>query len=198
MATKLDPEKTVLLFLDLQVGIMMRFPEGHPILDNAASAIAVARKHGVQVAHIRVALSEDDANAIPERNIGFGSVKDNKQMVTALHPDAPTSQIHPKLAVQEGDVVHRKIRYGPFMAYPSKAMLDDFEKKGIDTVIIGGVATSGAVLSAVRQLADLDYGLVVLEDCCADTEPDVHKILCEKVFPKQARVIKSDELESLL
>jgi len=197
MAAKLDPKKTALLLLDLQVGLMKRFPEDHPILDNAASAIAVARKHGLQVAHIRVALDEGDANAVPKTNVTFANFKDNKEMLATMHPDAPTSQVHPKVAPQEGDLVHRKIRYGPFMVYPSKAMLDDFEKKGIDTVIIGGVATSGAVLSAVRQLADLDYGLVVIEDCCADGDAEVHKVLCEKVFPKQAKVIKSTELESL-
>lgn len=197
MATQLDPKKTALLLLDLQVGLMMRFPDAHPILDNAASAIAVARKHGVQVAYIRVALNESEAGAVPKTNKAFANFKDDKQMLAMVHPDAPTSQVHPKVAPQEGDLLYRKIRYGPFMVDPSKAMLDDFQKKEIDTVIIGGVATSGAVLSAVRQLADLDYGLVVLEDCCADQEAEVHTVLCEKVFPRQAKVIKSDELESL-
>ena len=44
------------------------------------------------------------------------------------------------------------------------------------------MATSGAVLSAVRQLADLDFGLVVVEDCCADADEEV-----QKGFPKQAK-----------
>ena len=83
------------------------------------------------------------------------------------------------------------------MKSPSKALLDGFVAKGIDTVIIGGVITSGAVLSAVRQLADLDFRLVVLEDSCADHDAEVHEVLCEKVFPKQAKVIKSSELDSL-
>jgi nicotinamidase-related amidase len=43
----------------------------------------------------------------------------------------------------------------------------------------------------VRQLADLDFQLVVLEDMCADYDADLHKVLCEKVFPKQAQVIKT-------
>ncbi len=77
-------------------------------------------------------------------------------------------------------------------------MLDDFANKGIETIIIGGVITLGAILSAMRQLADLDFQLVVLEDCCADYDAEVHKILIEKVFPKQAKVIKSKELGALL
>jgi len=37
------------------------------------------------------------------------------------------------------------------------------------------------VLSTVRQAADLDYRLTVLEDACADGDPVVHRVLTEKV-----------------
>ena len=51
-----------------------------------------------------------------------------------------------------------------------------------------GVATSGVVLSTLRQAADLDYRLVVLSDACLDADPEVHRVLTEKVFPRQAAV----------
>ena len=77
-------------------------------------------------------------------------------------------------------------------------MHDEFKKRGIDTILIGGLSTSGAVLSTVRQAADLDYQLAVLEDLCEDTDADVHKIFVEKVFARQAHVIKSSQLEELI
>jgi len=49
------------------------------------------------------------------------------------------------------------------------------------------------VLSTLRQAADLDYRLTVLADACADPDAEVHRVLTEKVFPKQARVITVDE-----
>lgn len=198
MTTTFDPKKTALLLLDLQVGFVQRLPTHNQVIDNAASAIAIARQHGAQVAYIRAALDESDLEAIPENgNSAFVSIKASKEMSAAMHPDAPTTQIHPKVAPQHGDIVHRKTRYGAFMTGPSKVMLDEFSAKGIENVIIGGVITSGAVLSAVRQLSDLDYQLVVLEDCCADSDEEVHKLLCEKVLSKQAKVIKTSELNSL-
>lgn len=197
MTTALDPNKTALLLLDLQAGLLARFPKAEPLLDTAASAIATARKHGVTVSYIRVALTEDEANAVPETNLAFASFKKSPDYLKAMHPDAPPSQIHEKVKPEEGDLVYRKIRYGPFMAHESKGLLDAYQTKGITTVILGGIATSGAVLSSVRQLADLDYGLVVLEDLCGDQDDEVHKVLVEKVFPKQAKVIKSTELDSL-
>jgi nicotinamidase-related amidase len=44
------------------------------------------------------------------------------------------------------------------------------------------------VLSTLRQAADLDYRLTVLSDGCLDGDPEVHRVLLEKVFPRQAGV----------
>jgi len=55
--------------------------------------------------------------------------------------------------------------------------------------VLCGIATSGVVLSTLRQAADLDYRLTVLRDACADAEAEVHRVLTEKVFPRQADVV---------
>ena len=52
-----------------------------------------------------------------------------------------------------------------------------------------GHATSGVILSTVRLAADLDYNLIVVEDGCADRDPEVHQLLMEKVFPRQGTVV---------
>jgi nicotinamidase-related amidase len=44
------------------------------------------------------------------------------------------------------------------------------------------------VLSTLRQAADLDYRLTVLADGCRDGDDEVHRVLTEKVFPRQAEV----------
>jgi len=54
--------------------------------------------------------------------------------------------------------------------------------------VLTGVATSGVVLSTLRQAADLDYRLTVLSDGCLDNDPEVHTVLTAKVFPAQAEV----------
>jgi nicotinamidase-related amidase len=64
----------------------------------------------------------------------------------------------------------------------------------IETLILMGHATSGVILSTVRLAVDLDYQLIVVEDGCADRDPEVHKLLMEKVFPRQATVVSSKEM----
>ena len=59
---------------------------------------------------------------------------------------------------------------------------------GAGTLVLTGIATSGVVLSTLRYAADQDYELVVLADACLDGDPEVHRVLTEKVFPRQAGV----------
>jgi hypothetical protein len=60
------------------------------------------------------------------------------------------------------------------------------------TLILGGIATSGVVLSTLREAADKDFALTVLSDACLDADPEVHRVLMEKVFPRQANVLTVD------
>ena len=66
--------------------------------------------------------------------------------------------------------------------------------KGIDTLILFGISTSGQVLSAVRTAVDLDYKIYVVADCCADKDPEVQRILLERILPMPSTVVTSDAL----
>jgi nicotinamidase-related amidase len=59
----------------------------------------------------------------------------------------------------------------------------------VETLVLAGIATSGVVLSTLRQAADLDYRLTVLADGCLDADPEVHRVLLGKVFARQAEVM---------
>src|SRR5215472_9808442 len=56
-----------------------------------------------------------------------------------------------------------------------------------DHLVLAGIATSGVVLSILRQAAELDYRLTVLADGCLDADPEVHKVLLGKEFPARPR-----------
>jgi nicotinamidase-related amidase len=180
-----------LLVMDYQVGIIGRLSDPAPLLDRMADAIATARSRGLQVGYVRVAFSDEDFHNIPGTNKSFSALGRNP----ALHSDSPETQIHEALAPQPGDIVVRKVRVGAF----STTDLDrQLQEKGIDTLILAGISTSGCVLSTVRDAADRDYRLYVLEDASADPDNEVHEILMKKVFPRQAQVISVAEFAQLL
>jgi nicotinamidase-related amidase len=64
---------------------------------------------------------------------------------------------------------------------------------GVDSLVLTGIATSGVVLSTLRQAADLDFKITVLHDGCADSDDEVHRVLTQKVFPRQASVVSAGE-----
>ena len=104
----------------------------------------------------------------------------------------PETEIHSAIIPQSGETVLTKSRVGPF----STTNLDELLKKqGVETLVLMGIATSGCVLSTVRWAADIDYKLVVISDCCADSDAEVHRILIEKIFPwlGMATVVSSKE-----
>ncbi|KAK9321301.1 Isochorismatase-like protein [Lipomyces orientalis] len=88
----------------------------------------------------------------------------------------------------EGDVLVTKRRVSAFTGSDLDVVLRSLE---VESIVLVGVATSGVVLSTVRQAADLDFRVTVLEDLCMDIDPEVQRILIEKVFPRQAKVTSS-------
>jgi len=52
--------------------------------------------------------------------------------------------------------------------------------KETQTLILFGIATSGVVLTTLRDAVGADYRLIVVNDCCADADPDVSRFLVER------------------
>ena len=185
----IDPAKTALLVMDYQNGIFERIEGGDALLAGAKQTIALIRDHGGTIGYVRVGFADGEApSGTMGRRIG------REAALTMFHADSPGTQIHDEIAPQDGDIVVRKTRVGPF---GTTDLHEQLQAKGIDTLILAGISTSGVVLSAVRDGHDRDYRLFVLSDLCADPEADVHAFLIERIFPRQAEVITSAELHGL-
>jgi nicotinamidase-related amidase len=188
----LDPGRTALLVMDFQPGILGMLTHAEALLAQVERAIAIVRERGGQIAYVRVAFEDADFAAIPPTS---KMAVRAAQAGGAFHADSPATAVHERLAPREGDIVVRKTRVGAF----STTNLDEqLRERGIINLILAGISTSGVVLSTVRDAADRDYQVFVLEDASADPEPAVHAFLTEKIFPRQAHVVRISELESLL
>ena len=117
------------------------------------------------------------------RNASFGPIRESGRFAEG----SPGLEVHPAVAPQPGETVVTKHRVSAFAGTDLDMIL---RAQGIETLVLTGIATSGVVLSTLRHAADTDYRIVVVEDCCADRDPEVHRVLMEKVFPRQATVIK--------
>jgi nicotinamidase-related amidase len=175
-------ENTALLVMDFQRQIVKRF--GDPaVVERASAAAEAARANGVPVIWVRVAFRPGHPEVSP-RNRSFAALRDAGGLV-----DDEGAAIDPRLAPRPGDVVVTKRRVSAFAGSDLDVVL---RAGGIHALALCGIATSGVVLSTLRAGADLDFELTVLRDACADADPEVHRVLLENVFPRQAEVVDVD------
>ena len=66
----------------------------------------------------------------------------------------------------------------------------------IDTLVVFGIATSGVVLSTALTAFDLDYRIIVVRDCGADLDAELHQCLIEKHFSRLTTVLTSEEVSA--
>ena len=182
----------MLLVMDYQRGVIARLPRADDLLARAAGAIALARDRGLPVGYVRVAFTAPEWEAVPAANKAFSALAASGRR---LDDAAPETAVHPAVAPVPGDLVVRKTRTGAFSTTSLDARL---RERGVDTLILAGLATSGCVLSTVRDAADRDYRLYVLEDACADPDPEVHDLLVRTVLRRQAWVVRTTDLAVLL
>ncbi len=188
----ITPSRTALLVMDYQQAIIEMLPDGEELVAVTRNLIRTMREHGVTVAYVRVAFSEGDwvgvrATSGMARRLRGGSGD--------FDVDSPRTQIPQELAPLDGDIVVVKKRVGPF---GTTDLHQQLEARGIDTLVLAGISTSGVVLSTVRDAYDRDYRVIVVAEACADREADVHSFLTERVFPRQAEVMDVRELHALL
>jgi nicotinamidase-related amidase len=173
------PTASALLVMDVQSAIVERFPDA-AVLDRAAAAVAAARAAGVPVIYVRVAFRPGHPEVSP-RNKAFSAVRERGGLAG---DDAMA--IHPAVAPEPHEVVVTKRRVSAFAGSDLDVVL---RAGAIEELVLCGIATSGVVLSTLRAAADLDYRLTVLRDACADGDAEVHRVLMDKVFPRQAEVV---------
>ncbi|MGW1087394.1 cysteine hydrolase family protein [Streptomyces sp. NPDC002596] len=187
----IDPKRTALLAMDFQNGIVASVAEPDALVERVGGAIADVRATGGTIGYVRVAFTEDDWAAVPATNKTFSGVAAAKMM----HHEDATTQIDERIAPEDGDIVVRKIRFGPGSTTDLHQQLRD---RDIDTLILSGISTSGVVLSTLIDAADRDYRIYVLTDGVADHHLDVHRILLDHVFPSRAHLIDTAQLAELL
>ena len=179
----IDKARTAVLIMDYQNDIVGMLPPKMqaPLLEKAATVLKHARQAGLPVIYIVVRF-RDGYPEVNARNKLFGSLKGSGR----FREGTPGAEVHAKVAPQKGDVIVTKRRVGAFSTTDLETIL---RAKNINTLVLLGISTSGVVLSTTRWAADMDYQLVIVADACADRDAEVHRVLTEKVFPRQAEVL---------
>jgi len=180
-----NTQNSALLVMDMQVGILGNFPGAEPLTARVAKAIAHAREKKIPVIYVVVGF-RPGAPEVSLNNKSFGAGKERfaKMDMTQF------MTVHPDLAPQEGEVVVTKRRVSAFTGSDLEVILRAY---GTQHLIFTGIATSGVVLSTLTEATDKDFRITVIEDCCADGDEEVHRVLTQKIFSKRGDVVTLEE-----
>ncbi|MHB8206196.1 cysteine hydrolase family protein [Mucilaginibacter sp.] len=182
-------QNTALLVMDMQVGILAMLPGANTILNKVSEAITSARNKNIPVIYVVVGFRQ----GAPEINMSNKSFSAGKERFSNMDMTA-FMQVHDSIEPYAGEVTVIKRRVSAFTGSDLEVVLRSF---GIQHIILTGIATSGVVLSTLREAADKDYRITVLADCCADGDEEVHRVLTTKVFPRQADVFELEEWKKI-
>ncbi|UNO43521.1 cysteine hydrolase [Streptomyces sp. MST-110588] len=176
---------SALLVMDVQRAIVDFVGGDRGYLSRLRRAIDGARAADIPVIYVVIALRP-----------GFPEVSTRNRALAGIAraglyvEGAPGTEIHPDVAPRPGDVVVTKRRASAFSGSDLDVVL---RARGIDSLVLTGIATSAVVLSTLCRANDLDFGLTVLSDACLDIDPEVHRVLIERLFPQWADVLTVDD-----
>eukprot|EP00238_Polyblepharides_amylifera_P001067 CAMPEP_0196574206 /NCGR_PEP_ID=MMETSP1081-20130531/3966_1 /TAXON_ID=36882 /ORGANISM="Pyramimonas amylifera, Strain CCMP720" /LENGTH=188 /DNA_ID=CAMNT_0041892153 /DNA_START=112 /DNA_END=678 /DNA_ORIENTATION=+ len=178
----------LLLLCDYQNDILVSLSpvERERIVGNTQRLLHGARTAGIPVIFVGVCFR----SGYPEVNMNnkmYQSIKN----ANVLLDGTIGAQFEEALQPQPNEPVVVKKRVGAHFNTELPLLL---KAHGTEEVIISGVSTSGVVLSTVRYLADSDFLITVVQDCCADRDQEVHNMLCQRVFTRQANVVNVDSV----
>lgn len=186
-----DPRTTAVLAMDFQTLIIDGYAaDRESLLSRTARLLAAARDARIMVIHVVVGFRPGFPE-VSARNMSFRGIKESGRFAAG---DA-NAAIQPALAPKPDEAVVTKHRVGAFAGTDLDMIL---RANGIETLLLTGIATSGVVLSTLRHAADADYRLVAVADCCSDKDAEVHRVLVERIFPRQAIVASADEIIAVL
>jgi nicotinamidase-related amidase len=191
--TSLDPIHSALLSMDLQSGVVSIYaPNNEELVARAGAVLQHGRRAGLTVIHVKVGFRPGLPEIHP-RNMLLGGIKASLKHQQLF--EGTSGSIHAAVAPEDGDIVITKSRVNAFAGTDLELVL---RATDINTLVLFGIATSGVVLSTTLHAADADFRLFIINDCCADLDDTVHSCLMDKVFPRHATVLSSDEFLELL
>jgi nicotinamidase-related amidase len=189
----LDLAHSAVLAMDCQAGVVSVYVKpAEEFLARASGVLRATRKAGMLVVHVQVGF-RPGLPEVSKRNMLFAAIKSSPQHQKLF--EGAAGAIHSALGPEPGDVVVTKHRVSAFAGTDLEMLL---RARGIETIVLFGIATSGVVLSTLLHASDCDYRLIVISDCCADMDDQLHEALLARLFPRRAQVLTAAQFVNAL
>jgi biuret amidohydrolase len=191
----LTPTRTALINVDMQKcfvgGSPLASPDGLELVERINQLSKICRDAGILVVHTRGWMRPDGSN------LGVMGELVPPFIVELYTEGSPTAELHESLVVDEKDVILNKPRYGAFHGTDLDLVL---RSRGIDAVVVSGIATNICCETTAREAAQRDYRVFFLSDGTATKEmngvsaEDLQRATCASLGMVFAQVLTVDEM----
>jgi nicotinamidase-related amidase len=182
---EIDPKRTALVLIDLQKGIvgMPLAPlSGDQVIASARALCGYFRQRGAPVVLVNVAYP----SAQKKPNVDFAM-----PMPETMPPG--WDELVDGLGEQPHDIRITKHGWGAFL---STELDQKLKAKGIDTIVIGGIATNLGVEGTAREAVGLNYSVIFASDVMTTFSVQHQDFALGNIFPLIGRVRSSEEIMS--
>lgn len=153
------PERMALINVDMQNcfvdGYAVSAPDGLELQERINRLAAVCRRAGIAVVHCSHVVRPDGSNVGVMGEI-LAPVRDG-----IIDKGAVSAALHDGLAVEDGDILLDKPRFGAFHGTDLEMVL---RGRGIDTIIVTGIATNVCCETTAREANVRDFRVFFLSD----------------------------------
>lgn len=185
---KIDPTTTALVLVDMQVGVTAMPLQPHSadeVLANAARLVEAFRAAGGLVAFVRVSYGEGNVLQVRvPHDFGY-----------AFEPPAGWDVLDPRLGAADEDLVVTKHVVNGFHQTDLDLQL---RRRGIQTLVVGGIATHQGAEGTIRGAHDHGYHQVLVEDAMSAITPVQHHHAVTEIFPLFGHVTSTDAVIAAL
>lgn len=178
----MDYSKTALVLIDLQKGILELPVEPHStetIVNNANRLIQRFREKGGFIVFAHVAFLDGKDKLTP-----------NSSMKMPDKDDSTFSQFADELYVQDNDLIITKRHFSAFFGSELDLQL---RRRGITSVVIGGISTHVGVDTTARDAYQYGYDQYFIEDAMSAPRKAFHDFSVNNIFPMLGQVMTTDE-----
>jgi nicotinamidase-related amidase len=182
----LDLHTTALVLIDLQKGIVGRPCAPHSGAEVVKRAIGLAERFrvvGAPVVLVNVGWSADFKDVLrppvdqPQQAPPGGLPPDFMELAPGLK--------------QAGDICITKRQWGAFYGTEMDLQL---RRRGVKTIVLGGIATNIGVESTAREAWEHNYAIVLAEDATSAMSAEMHEFAIKNIFPRIGRVSKVENI----
>ena len=190
----IDPRKTALVLIDVQKGILALPLTPHSAATVAANSALLARRiaaAGGTIVLVRVSFSDGFVDAPP------------RAVDVPLKTPAPSGGLpsptgrssRPTWRRSAPEVVITKRQWGAFHGTELDLQL---RRRGITTIVLGGVATNFGVESTARDGWQHNYAVIVAADASSSLGDGLHQFALEKTLPRVSKVRTVEQILAAL